>query len=116
MLDPVTYDEDLAARVRDLLRGESDVAEQRMFGGLAFLVSGHMAVVASGRGGLMIRHDPDPDSEDFLSRPHVEPVEMRGRPMTGFLRVDDAGLADDEALAGWVRVGVERARALPPKA
>lgn len=109
----MTYDEALAERVRDLLREEPDVVEQHMFGGLAFLVCGHMAVVASGRGGLMIRHDPE--AEDLLGGPHVEPVEMRGRPMSGFLRVDDAGLAGDE-LVGWVRVGVDQARTLPPKA
>ncbi len=110
----MTYDEELARRVRDLLGDEPGTTERRMFGGLAFMVGGHMAVVASGRGGLMVRHDPE--AADLLDRPHVEPVEMRGREMTGFLRVDDAGLTDDEALAGWVRVGLERARSLPPKA
>lgn len=108
----MTYDEALAARVRDLLEGEADVAEQRMFGGLAFLVGGHMAVVASGRGGLMVRHDPE---ADHLADPHAEPVEMRGHAMTGFLRVAEEGLSGDDDLAGWVRVGVTRARALPPK-
>lgn len=110
----MAYDEGLAARLRDELRGEPGVAEQRMFGGLAFLIGGHMAVAASGQGGLMVRCDPDA-ADGLLEDPMAEPFEMRGRPMRGWLRVTGDDL-DDAALARWVAVGRDHARSLPPKA
>ncbi len=110
----MAYDEDLADRIRVAIQDEDGVIEKRMFGGLAFLVNGNMAVSASGRGGLLLRVDPE-DSETFLAEEHVEPFEMRGSSMHGWLRVDLAGLGSDEDLRRWVDVGVARARALPAK-
>ena len=106
----MAYDEKLAARIRDLLEREPDLTEKRMFGGLAFLVGGKMAVAASGQGGLLVRVDPD-RSEELVATTHARPMEMRGREMAGWLRVDPAG----DELAGWVERGVAFARSLPPK-
>jgi TfoX/Sxy family transcriptional regulator of competence genes len=110
----VAYDEDLANRIREALAGEDGVTEQRMFGGLAFLIGGHMAVAASGQGGLMLRVDPA-ETEALLEEPHAKPFEMRGRTMDGWLRVDEAGVATPADLEPWVRRGVAYARSLPPK-
>jgi TfoX/Sxy family transcriptional regulator of competence genes len=110
----VAYDEDLANRIRELTGGESGVAEKRMFGGLAFLVGGHMAVAASGRGGLMVRVEPE-EGDRLLERPHVEPFEMRGRPIAGWLRIDAEGVRTKRQLEPWVKRGVAYARSLPPK-
>lgn len=113
-MDAVAYDVELAARVRDLLTDRDDLAgwtERRMFGGLAFLHEDHLAVAVSGSGGLMVRHDP---ADGLLERDGVGPVEMRGSPMTGWLVVDPAGLADDAELGRWVDVGAARVRALHP--
>jgi len=110
----VAYDEDLANRVRELIAREPDLAEQRMFGGLAFLIGGNMAVAASGQGGLMVRVDPS-ETEALLAEPHARPFEMRGRPMNGWLRVDDEGLGTREQLEPWVERGAAYARSLPPK-
>jgi hypothetical protein len=110
----MAYDEDLANRIRELIAAEPDVTEQRMFGGLAFLVAGSMAVAASGQGGLMVRVDPDGD-EAWRAGPHVRPFEMRGRPMRGWLRVDAEGVGTRRRLEPWVRRGVAQARSLPPR-
>src|SRR5262245_55304020 len=99
--------------MRDELASEPDVTERRMFGGLAFLVAGDMAIGASGQGGAMVRVGPDAHDELVASTP-AEPMEMRGRPMRGWLRIASADLAGDE-LAPWVARGVATARALPPK-
>lgn len=109
----MAYDEALAERVRDELGGEP-VAERRMFGGLAFLLGGHMAVAVSGEGGLMVRVPPD-RTDDLAARPGAAPMEMKGRAMSGWLRVDAAALGDDAALAEWVGVGRDFVRTLPPK-
>ena len=111
----MAYDEQLAERIRALLAGEPDVVEQRMFGGLAFLVGGHIAAAASGKGGLMARVEPE-QTAVLLALPDVAPFEMRGRPMDGWLRVAPAGVATREQLEPWVRRGLEHARSLPPKA
>jgi TfoX/Sxy family transcriptional regulator of competence genes len=110
----VPYDEDLANRIRELIAGEADVTEQRMFGGLAFLVGGNMSVAASGKGGLMVRVDPE-DTGALLAKPHVRPFEMGGREMQGWLRVDDEGLRTKRQLEPWVKRGVSYARSLPAK-
>jgi hypothetical protein len=110
----VAHDEDLAGRIRELIGGDADVTERRMFGGLAFLAGGHLAVAASGRGGLMVRVDPA-ETDALLARPHARTFEMRGRPMDGWLRVDAAGVRTKRALEPWVRRGVAYARSLPPK-
>ena len=109
----MAYDEVLADRLRDVLAGE-DLTEQKMFGGLAFLADGNMAVAASGQGGLLLRCDPG-ETEKLVEDDHVDRFEMRGRQMDGWLRVDAEAVADDEALTGWARVGLEYARSLPPK-
>jgi TfoX N-terminal domain len=85
-----------------------------MFGGLAFLIGGNMAVAASGQGGLMVRVDPE-DTDALVAKPHVQPAEMRGRAMQGWLRVDAEGLRTKRQLEPWVRRGVSYARSLPPK-
>jgi hypothetical protein len=110
----VAYDENLAERIRDLLPADIELTEQRMFGGLAFLVGGHMAVAASRQGGILVRVDPDA-SERLLDAPGVAPMEMRGRPMTGWLRVDAVQVRTKRQLAPWVRRGVAYAGSLPPK-
>ena len=110
----MAYDEDLANRIRELLADEAGVVEQKMFGGLAFLIGGHMSVAASGQGGLMARVAPE-DTEALVAQEHVRPFEMRGRQMEGWLRVDDAGIATQGQLEPWVRRGVAYARSLPPK-
>jgi TfoX/Sxy family transcriptional regulator of competence genes len=110
----VAYDEDLANRIREALAGEAGVTEKRMFGGLAFLVGGHMAVAASGQGGLMVRVDPD-ETDALLAEPHARPFEMRGRAMEGWLRVDDEGVRTQRQLEPWVARGVAYVRSLPPK-
>lgn len=110
----MAFDEELADRIRELVARERGVTERRMFGGLAFLVDGHMAVSASGQGGLLLRVDPD-DTERLVAREHVDRFVMRGRSMDGWLRVDDAGLRTKRQLGGWVTRGVAYARSLPPK-
>jgi TfoX/Sxy family transcriptional regulator of competence genes len=110
----VAYDEALANRIRELVAAEPGVTEQRMFGGLAFLVGGNMSVAASGQGGLMVRVDPE-DAVALLAKPHVRPFEMRGRAMRGWLRVDPEGVRTKRQLAPWVKRGVGYARSLPAK-
>jgi hypothetical protein len=110
----VAYDEDLANRIRELIGAEPDLDEQAMFGGLAFLIGGHMSVAASGQGGLLVRVDPE-EGEELIERPHVRPMEMRGREMRGWLRVDAEGVRTKRQLEPWVRRGVAYSRSLPPK-
>jgi TfoX/Sxy family transcriptional regulator of competence genes len=110
----MAYDEDLADRIRAAVGADHFVTEKRMFGGLAFLVSGNMAVAASGQGGLMLRVEPE-ETEALLKEQHTSPMEMRGREMSGWLRVDTAGVESDEDLQRWVDLGVTRAGSLPPK-
>ena len=107
----MAYDEGQAQRIREHLEGEPGITERRMFGGLAFLVDGHMAVAAS-EGGLLLRIHPA-ELESLTSRPGVRPFEMRDRPMKGWLHVGDEAI--DEDLGRWVDVGVTYARSLPPK-
>ena len=110
----MAYDEGLAARIRALVRGETDVTEKKMFGGLAFLVGGNMAVAASGAGGVMVRVDPA-ESDTLLATTSAELAEMRGRPMAGWMRVAAADVGTEQELATWVRTGVAYARSLPAK-
>jgi hypothetical protein len=110
----MAYDEDLANRIRELLAAEDGVAEKKMFGGLAFLIGGHMAVAASGQGGLLARVAPE-ETDALLAEEHVRPMEMRGRQMEGWLRVDDEGVRAQRQLEPWVRRGVAYTRSLPPK-
>lgn len=110
----MAYDEDLAERLRALAGDEPGLSEQKMFGGLAFLVNGNMAVAASGQGGLLVRVDPA-QSPALVESTAAYPMEMRGRSMDGWLRVDAEHVADDAALGPWVDRGVGYARSLPPK-
>jgi hypothetical protein len=110
----MAYDEDLAARIRDIVTPEPGLTEKRMFGGLAFLINGHMAVSASGKGGLLLRVDPD-RTDELLDPPHVGRFVMRGREMDGWLRVDPAAVDTEERLTKWVGLGVAYVRTLPPK-
>ena len=114
ILGAVAYDEELAERLRDHLEGQPGIAEQKMFGGLAFLVNGHMAVAAVGQGGLMVRCPPEM-TDELCERPHAARFVMKGRGMTGWLHVEPGGLVADEDLAGWIAVGLDYARSLPPK-
>ena len=110
----MAYDEGLAQRIRDLVGGGADVTEKKMFGGLAFLVGGNMAVGASGQGGILVRVDPD-ESETLVESTNAHVMEMRGRSMHGWLRVDDEHVSDEGELERWVERGVAYARSLPPK-
>jgi hypothetical protein len=110
----VAHDPELADRLRELLATEPGVREQRAFGGLAFLVDGHMAISASSRGGLLVRVDPERSAE-LCGQEHVRPFQMRGRPIAGWLDVDPAAAATEADLQRWVDVGVGFARTLPAK-
>lgn len=110
----MAYDEDLAYRVRDLLEPEPGLREKKMFGGLAFLINGHLAVTVSRLGGLMLRVDPA-QTEALLREKHAQPFEMRGRLMDGWIRVEAAGVAKDADLERWATLGVGYAKSLPPK-
>ena len=111
----MAYDEELADRIRELVAGERGVTEKRMFGGLAFLVGGNMAVSASGQGGLLVRVDPH-DTDRLVAREHVRRFQMGTRPpMDGWLRVDTAGVRTKRQLESWVKRGVAYATSLPPK-
>jgi TfoX/Sxy family transcriptional regulator of competence genes len=110
----MAYDEDLANRIRELLASEPDMIEKRMFGGLAFLIGGNMSVSVSGQGGLLLRCDPA-ETDALIGRPYAEPFEMRGRVMSGWLRVDPEGVRTKRQLERWVARGVAYARSLPAK-
>jgi TfoX/Sxy family transcriptional regulator of competence genes len=110
----MAYDEALAARIRDHVAG-APVEEKKLFGGLAFLVGGHMAVAASGKGGLMVRVEPS-ETAALLAEPGTSPMEMGGRgPMDGWLRVSAEAVRDEESLDRWVERGLAYAGSLPPK-
>jgi TfoX/Sxy family transcriptional regulator of competence genes len=110
----VAYDTELADRIRELLAAEPGVDEKRMFGGLAFLINGNMAVAASGRGGLMVRVPPE-ETEQLLQHDHVAPMVMAGRETRGWVRVADDGVRTIRQLRSWVRRGAGYAASLPPK-
>jgi TfoX/Sxy family transcriptional regulator of competence genes len=110
----MAYDEQLATAIRAIVGDEPGLYEKKMFGGVAFLVHGNMAVAAGSDGNLMLRIDPA-DSDRLTADPHAERMEMRGRAMDGWLRVDRAVLDDAAVLGGWVDIGLAHARSLPPK-
>jgi TfoX/Sxy family transcriptional regulator of competence genes len=110
----VAYDVDLANRIREVVQAEDGLTERRMFGGLAFLIHGNMAVGASSQGGLLLRID-SAGTESLVSEPHVRRFEMRGREMDGWLRVDAEATGTDDDLRRWVSHGLSYARSLPPK-
>jgi hypothetical protein len=110
----VAYDEELAVRLRDLLDDEPRLQEKKMFGGLAFLIGGNMAIAASGQGGVLVRVDPA-QSDKLLDTSHAELAVMRGRPMEGWLRVAPEQLRTKPQLAKWAKLGASYARSLPAK-
>jgi hypothetical protein len=110
----MAYDENLADRIRGLVAGEAELTEQKMFGGLAFLIGGNLAVAASGQGGLLVRVDPA-ESDALLATTSALPMEMRGRKLPGWLRVGPEDLRSNGQLATWVERGTSYARSLPAK-
>ena len=110
----MAYDEDLADRIRELVATEKDLTEQKMFGGLAFLIGGNMAVAASGQGGILVHADPD-EAEALVASTDAYLMEMRGKQMRGWLRVDPQHVGTKQQLAKWVDVGTGYARSLPAK-
>lgn len=110
----MAYDEDLAWRIRELLGDEPGVSEKKMFGGLGFLIGGHLAIAASGQGGVLVRADPD-QTDRLVGTTKAEIAVMRGRPMRGWLRVADEHLGTKRQLARWVKLGADCAGTLPPK-
>ena len=111
----MAYDEELADRLRELLEGQRVFTEMKMFGGLAFLLGGNMAIAASGEGGLLVRVDPE-EWEKVLASSKAEPMEMRGREMRGWLRVEAQHVRTKQQLKRWIDLGAAYARSLPPKA
>jgi TfoX/Sxy family transcriptional regulator of competence genes len=110
----MAYDEELADRIRELLGGEAGLTEKKMFGGLAFLIGGNMAVAASGQGGVLVRVDPSV-SDKLVASTNARLMEMRGRRMQGWLRVDPDDVRTKRQLARWVKLGTSFARSLPAK-
>jgi len=110
----MAYDEELANRLREVVQDESGLTEKRMFGGLAFLIHGHLAVSASGQGGLLLRVDPA-DTDRLVEARDVSRFVMRGREMDGWLHIGTAAIDSDVALRDWVAHGVAYARSLRPK-
>jgi hypothetical protein len=110
----VAYDEELADRIRELVVSEPGLTEKKMFGGLAFLIGGNMAVAASGQGGVLVRVDPV-QSDKLIATTNARLMEMRGRSMQGWLRVDPEDLRSKRQLAKWVGLGTTYARSLPAK-
>jgi TfoX/Sxy family transcriptional regulator of competence genes len=110
----VAYDEELAGRIRELIGDQPGLSEQKMFGGLAFLIGGNMAVAASGQGGVLVRVDPG-ESHRLVAETAARPMEMRGRDMPGWLRVAAEEVRTQPELARWVELGVAYAGSLPAK-
>jgi hypothetical protein len=110
----VAYDQELAGRLREVLEGDPQLTEKKMFGGLAFLIGGNMAIAASGEGGILVRVDPG-ESDKLVAATNAEVAVMRGRPMDGWLRVASEHLRTKPQLAKWAGLGAAYARSLPPK-
>jgi TfoX/Sxy family transcriptional regulator of competence genes len=110
----MAYDQELAGRIRHLIGSDPDLTEKKMFGGLAFLIGGNMAIAASSEGGIMVRVDPA-QSDALVDATKATLMHMRGRDMPGWLRVGSGDLRTDDQLAHWVEIGTGYARSLPPK-
>jgi TfoX/Sxy family transcriptional regulator of competence genes len=110
----VAYDEELADRIRLEIGDEPALAEKKMFGGLSFLIGGNMAIAASGQGGILVRVDPE-ESDELVASTEATTMEMRGREMKGWLRVDSEHVGTKQQLAEWVERGTSYARSLPAK-
>jgi hypothetical protein len=113
-IGPMAYDEALAGRIRDLIGPDPELTEKRMFGGLAFLLGGHMTAAASRDGGMMLRIDPE-HADDLVAVDGVSRMVMNGREMDGWLRVAEPVIATDEALRTWLAHGVTFVKAMPPR-
>jgi len=109
----MAYDDKLAGRVRKVLAKRKAIAEKKVFGGVAFLLNGNMCCGVHGQE-LIVRLDRE-ETDPALARPHTRVFDMTGRPIKGWILVEPAGLAREDALAKWVRVGVDYAASLPPK-
>jgi hypothetical protein len=110
----MAYDEDLADRIRELIGDDRNLAEKAMFGGLAFLIRGNMAVAASGQGGLLVRVDPAA-SDALVATTKARAMEMRGKQMQGWLRLSSEDVRTKRQLSKWVEMGTTYARSLPAK-
>lgn len=110
----MAYDEELAERIRGLVRAQPSLTEQKMFGGLAFLIGGNMAVAARGQGGLLVRVDPE-EGATLLATTNAGPMVMRGREMRGWLQIEPSDIRTEEQLEEWVGRGVAYARSLLAK-
>lgn len=110
----MTYDEELANRLRELLAAEPHLSEKKMFGGLAFLIGGNMSIAASREGGVLVRVDPA-QSDGLVDTTRADRAVMRGRPMDGWLRVAPEHVRTNRQLTKWATLGAAYARSLPPK-
>ena len=110
----MAYDEDLARRIRALVATRRGLSEKKMFGGLAFLVGGHLAVAVSRQGGLLVRVDPD-EVERLVARTTATVAVMGGRTMKGWLRVEATAVRTRPQLSKWIARGTAVAQALPAK-
>jgi hypothetical protein len=110
----MAYDEVLAGRIRDLIGPDPELTEKKMFGGLAFLIRGHMAISASGQGGVLVHVDPA-RTDSLVATTKATIAVMQGREMAGWLRVTADDVRSDADLAPWVEIGIGHARSLPPK-
>jgi TfoX/Sxy family transcriptional regulator of competence genes len=111
----MAYDEQLAARIRELIAARPGVVERKMFGGLGWMIGGNMAVGVMREDELVVRIEPE-ESEAALREPHVHRFGRPGRKaMTGFILVEPEGVEDDAELARWIDVGAARAASMPPK-
>jgi TfoX/Sxy family transcriptional regulator of competence genes len=110
----MAYDKALADRIRELVAGEAGIGEKRMFGGLAFLVDGHLAIAASGQGGAMVRVDRA-DTEKLLAKGPAEPMVMRGKELDGWVRIPSEALRTTAQLSRWTDRALTYVRTLPPK-
>ena len=110
----MAYDQELAGRIRQLIGTDPELTEKKMFGGLAFLIRGYMAIASSGQGGALVRVDPA-QSDALVATTTATLMNMRGRDMPGWLRISADDLRTDDQLAPWVEIGTGYARSLPAK-
>ncbi|MBL8929890.1 MAG: TfoX/Sxy family protein [Kineosporiaceae bacterium] len=108
------FDPEIADRLRLLLQDQAGLREQRMFGGVAFMIHGNLAVAASSQGGILLRVDPG-DADALAARPHARRFVMRGRELAGWLHVEPGGVRTEEDLAAWTAIGLAHVHTLPPK-
>jgi len=110
----VAYDDVLAGRIRDLIGPDPELTEKKMFGGLAFLIRGNMAISASGQGGILVHVDPE-RSAGLVATTAATTAVMQGREMPGWLRVSPEHLATDDDLSEWIEIAIAYARSQPSK-